>query len=751
MKLHSLYIYCLLAFLLPLHLGAQDMKIVQGRVLNKGDKNKPFTETVYIYAFFTEAAAAEAYEAIKSHTADNLYLAGQTEADAMGNYEIRVPDNGALIFQVSVADPVLERVRRRMEINVFIDASIILEDVIVEGMSTGINLEPISPEIIGDKLVAKNTFPLASQYGKENARLIIQPYVVDCTTDDTVSFLRPMVFDGKQYKTTQHRRMDFDNKHDPLSRFVCKDTLTDQRKQIPWQDTVKLPNPDRNYHVNAILHLEDYRKVYYEEDFLTMTCNARRPLKFLEYSTGSYDLPAQEHYIKPKRERVNGSENAQLTFLASKAQLDPDNPANEINMKRMQQKLLDIVHGEGTTLQKFSAFVTSSPEGSYAINMSLTNQRAAFAQQQALSCLPERVRKTTYFPRPQGEIASWTEVADSLESDSLPEYAERIRAIVDKYPKNMDAQYAQIRALPFYNSHIKDILPHLRRARFEWQHEIYRELTPKEIFDRYLYDEDYRSGRKQFELYEYWHLFNMEKDPKKLRKLYRDALRMSEERGAPWVYAANKLVISYLIEGDTIDLNLLEPFIDRHRPINFEVRNMDNKVIAKINRPEVVANQLAMYLKSNKFSEASVLAQMLPKTEEYKELWAFTMCMGGYYKTNKEVFERVKNSSPINEIVMYLSRDTKAFDDFALEAANQLRNSNPLKWYFKAVLAKRAKDLTMEDNYLQFCFNLDPKYIPIAQQDGDLDEEAVGLAVDMYEFALVPPDEDEEGTATEAE
>lgn len=103
-------------------------------------------------------------------------------------------------------------------------------------------------------------------------------------------------------------------------------------------------------------------------------------------------------------------------------------------------------------------------------------------------------------------VATWNEVADLLEQDSLTTEAQEIREITEKY-KNPDAQFAAVSRLPYYATAIKERLPQLRTVQYEYKHEIFRELNPDEILDKYLHDPQYADGKKSFTRYEYWHLF----------------------------------------------------------------------------------------------------------------------------------------------------------------------------------------------------------------------------------------------------
>ena len=296
----------------------------------------------------------------------------------------------------------------------------------------------------------------------------------------------------------------------------------------------------------------------------------------------------------------------------------------------------------------------------------------------------------------------------------------------------------------------KNDLPKLRSMKCEYTAEIYRALTKEEILNRYRNDPDYHSGKKNFALYEYWHLFNMVKDPKELEELYRRAYHYSQELtgGKPWVLAANNLAVAYL-KRDTVDTEVLKPLIDFSvRGCNVE-RTFDGRVIGIDNVEEVVANQLAMYLKKGDFSEASRLAQLLPDNEKNKKIKAFAFCLGGYYKVTSglndaeiarrlETFELVKNSSPLNNVVMCLAMKTHAWNEKAEKALEDLPADDPKTMYLKAVLYCRKGDFyaMQAEEALTNCFKKDSSYISIAEWDGDISEDCFKYAKMGYEDAM---------------
>lgn len=726
-----------------LSVSAQQIKTVSGRVLNK-TTNKPFNvndAAVEIYAFNTVAEAEDFKETLNTESINIHYMGIKEIADENGYYEIKVAENGALIFKAGLSsEPVLEKVNFRLEINMVIEGGLILDEAIARGFGTP-KIEPIPPQIIGNHIYMENNIPLRPQEGRTNGRLIIQPYIIDCLSGDTIQYLHPWIYDGEQYHLTQERRMNYSPENDPLFPFVKKDVfLTEKPMVIQWGDTAKLSDPTRNYFVNTVIQLEDYTAVYSTRTTKIITCNARRPLKFLQYSLEQYQLDPEEFRERPQRERRNTAGNISLTFLVGKAQLDPGNPENGQQIDKLKDDLLAIVNGEGSTLKEFHITGIASPEGNYQSNKTLAQQRVKFAQQQVTSVLPRRILERVY-QNPEAQVASWEAVAQLLEADSLLKEAGEIRNIMKNCP-GPDAQYARIFRLPYYPTVIKACLPALRTVHYEYKHEIYRELTPAEILDKYENDPDYRSGKKKFALYEYWHLFQLVKDADQLESLYKRAYEESKEvNGYPWVLAANNLALSYLRRGK-VDTTILLPFIDRRfRKVDLP-RKPGN---IPTNSEAVVANQLAMYLKANNYEQASVMAQILPDNEKNEKIKAFALCLNGYYQggqneeereQTRKVFNLVKASSPINEVVMWLALNNKMGNAKAEIAAARLPEDDPITWYLRAIIFHRKGDDALDQAKLALirCFQLDEKYVFTAETDGDIGEELFEITMDTWQM-----------------
>lgn len=727
--------------------GAQEIKTVSGKIINS-TTGKPFDPaTVMIMSYNTVGEAEDCRNSLKAGMFPGGSVIKEPEAD--GYYEVSVAESGAIVIKVEgVDDIVLEKVNYRMSI----DFNIMGGNILPPAISTVTVTEPQpiegENEIEGDTLSASNMIPLPDRFGKTNGRLILQPILFDAESSDTVRFLRPLVYDGEQYGLTQDRRMDYDaSEFDPLMKYV--DPLHPLRADsmiVNWADRIKLPDPSRSYYVNGIMLLEDYNAVYYNDTILLASPRTRRPLRFLEYSFDQYHLDPEKYKERAQKELRNTAGNISLTFLVNKAQIDAKDSVGMQQLEQLRTDLLGIVKGEGSRLTEFHIKGISSPDGSYNSNLNLAKARMNYAMSQITSVLDrhdlDRIYHTT-----KAEVAPWSAVADILEADSLKTEAAAIREIIEQYPGSHDAQGIRIRRLPYYKEIVSPRLSQLRTITYEYKYEINRELTPAEILERYETDEDYRSGKKEFALYEYWHLFQMVKDKDELFELYKRAYKASKEanaKGIPWALAANNLAVAYL-ERDMVDTTILSPLINAGFRINLETKRADGTVSSVINPDAAVANQIAMLLKSNNYSRASVLVQILPNTEKFKMIKALTMCLCGRYKggstvaeqeRNMEYFNTIANSSPRNKVVMYLAMQNAAFDGFAEQAVMALPQDDVLTDYFWTVIncRKAARLSAAGDTFgafmaedeaiykLQTAISKDKNYYYIAKTDKDISE-----------------------------
>ena len=718
---------------------AQKMVKVSGTVYNIAENRKvPFSDvTVDVYAAKTVAVGEDMKKILDSNDQEKTLLLdqeGKTTTDENGYYEILVPDNGALIFKVGLSPSVLEEVRHQMKIDVSIDEGVMLESVTVTAMRLVLKPEPKAPKIIGNMLIPYNTFKLPPYFGNRFSRLIIQPYVLDCETNDTITFARPSVYDGKEYALTQERKMGYDMDRDPLRPYIKAEALTTRAMNLDWTDTIIVPDPNRNYSCFAIVNLEDY-SASNSRTYQINTCQTKRPMKFLQYNLFSEQMDPLQHKERAQIEKRNTSDKIQLSFLINSDQLT-DTPENKQSLAMLRNKLKEIAESPGTVLKEFHVAGTASPDGHYSSNLSLAERRMRKIEQEITSILPQYTLERVY-RNPHAEVAPWEEVVKLLERDGKSTEAGKVKEILAKH-KDIGAQGRALKQLDWYSTVIVPYLDELRVVNYNCLYEIYREPNDEEVMAQYR-----EKGLKgSYTRYEYWKLFQLITDEKELEALYRRAYEESLEQKHPWALAGNNLAASYL-ERDTVDTSILEPLIDLSiHSTDYSRMNADGSRTEIVNRLEVVTNQLCMYIKKGDFEHASVLVKILPEDSKFDLLKAYTWALGGYFQggtTSEEkerahkTFETIKASSPQNEVVMYMALDNRAGNAAAKASLAKLPQDSALTWYFKATLSAREGEIEFMNTVIALseCFKRDKSFVATAQNDGEFNEDIIQAAMDM--------------------
>lgn len=719
---------------------AQKMVKVSGTVYNIAENRKvPFSDvTVDVYAAKTVAVGEDMKKILDSNDQEKTLLLdqeGKTTTDENGYYyEILVPDNGALIFKVGLSPSVLKEVRHQMKIDVSIDEGVMLESVTVTAMRLVLKPEPKAPKIIGNMLIPYNTFKLPPYFGNRFSRLIIQPYVLDCETNDTITFARPSVYDGKEYALTQERKMGYDMNRDPLRPYIKAEALTTRAMNLDWTDTIIVPDPNRNYSCFAIVNLEDY-SASNSRTYQINTCQTKRPMKFLQYNLFSEQMDPLQHKERAQIEKRNTSDKIQLSFLINSDQLT-DTPENKQSLAMLRNKLKEIAESPGTVLKEFHVAGTASPDGHYSSNLSLAERRMRKIEQEITSILPQYTLERVY-RNPHAEVAPWEEVVKLLERDGKSTEAGKVKEILAKH-KDIGAQGRALKQLDWYATVIVPYLDELRVVNYNCLYEIYREPNDEEVMAQYR-----EKGLKgSYTRYEYWKLFQLITDEKELEALYRRAYEESLEQKHPWALAGNNLAASYL-ERDTVDTSILEPLIDLSiHSTDYSRMNADGSRTEIVNRLEVVTNQLCMYIKKGDFEHASVLVKILPEDSKFDLLKAYTWALGGYFQggttpEEKErahkTFETIKASSPQNEVVMYMALDNRAGNAAAKASLAKLPQDSALTWYFKATLSAREGEIEFMNTVIALseCFKRDKSFVATAQNDGEFNEDIIQAAMDM--------------------
>lgn len=766
------FLLILLSLVFSSSVFAQAPKLVVGYIYNKEEleknrkNNVPLDPSeVTVFVFNTVDEAREVYEKFKNKEFQNEFLNINTVApDFEGYYEVIVPDNGALVIRYGLGEPALEPINGRSRIVTYLEGGITLEGVSIIGNYTEITSTPSVPEQYGNVVYVKNANVLLPKHiGKSNARMLVTPYVYNHSTGDTAHYRAPRLYSGSEFRKAHQRYTGFDLSRDTLNRYTYDNVLNSRKHIYYWNDTVILPNSKDNFQVLADVYLQDYRGIYRKMDLVLSSRYTRKPLKFLNYSFMPLELDPYQYEEKAKKVLIEGSEDVSFNFSIGKAELDMDDPVNVSEYGRLKSTLNGLVTNVSSKLKELHVTSVSSPDGPYRLNESLSYRRLKYAENLIKGMLPADKMKQVYtYTKDPSRVATWSEFLDilkeeyavadtaSLLADSLAGAIEGIEKVIADYPGNHDAQSLRISRLKLYKPFIVKYLPKLRSMKCEYVAEEFRELKPDEILEKYLGDEDYRTGKKYMELYEYWNLFNIVKDEKELENLYRLAYDYSVKinpKKKPWVLAANNLAVSY-IKRDTFDFSVLEPLIDRRVASVNQIRRIGGSV-EYVNLEEVVANQLIMYVRNEDFANASIMAKILPNNEKYRDLIAFTYCLGGYYKVTGDLsaeekqrrlgyFYTVMESGQFNRAVMLLAVNTAETDARAMETLNQLPADDAKVNYLKAVCLGRQGDARFNEAalFLKTAFILDKELVDVAKTDGDISEDLLETAIGMYEVEM---------------
>ena len=706
------YLVILFLLLTYVSIGRAQVLHITGNVYKNmksfdgGKANKvPLSVPVYIFDNRDEAnRQAATYRSKSKGFSQEVTIKSNATVtpDYDGHFEADISAKGALMV-INEGEVKVVNIGSNLQYDiVFTDGSktLLLANTTVLGKRLGANVVEMKPIDDGPNLHWDVTVKLPEWYTKDHSRLIFQPMVINCEEEDTIQYLEPLVFEGKKYHKNQIRRKSFDYKrNDSLSNYFIEDQPTTKDEfTFRWEVTYPKPNPNKSYKWGSVLRLEDYTHVYFEDRAKNGTCNTRKPWKLLDVSMAMKQIKLTPQYYEQARAQLREMpRDLQLTFVVGKDELTSD----ESNQQHLEQ-LVKELRSYGRALMNFTVQGTASPEGNVATNTKLANMRA----REALSIIGGQISSAGLEVK-EPLVYTWFDVADSLKARNLETESNTLR----NYAFNNNASgLREMQTLPV----IQEILQNQRLMRCTYTLRQNKVLDAQEVLWTYYNDADYQKGGKNiFSNGDYYNLFTQIKDSVELRKLTYRAwneikLRKTMQFSPFAAYVANR-VACYAIESDSIDLNILSPFVDMKarlevsRPISF-----DNEYRYTVNRREIVANQAIMYFKSMKLGEAYHLASKLPDTDEYKDIKMFTDLETLFFKQGKTPDEDRRAKEALS-YVMRSNAENYAILSFELASElgktyeelepliDSLPDNSAKKWYMKGVIAAGKPDMSDDD------------------------------------------------------
>lgn len=705
---------------LPLCVSAQDAVSVtiRGKVTlhNKVD-GEDINERVE-YAVLTKAEAIEAKAAFDRLTGDkdgndvnhNLNIEDQVRnlkkkygfvrknrTKSSGRFEIDAATTLCLLFITNMesrVSDIVEIVDGKTEYNVVINVVRTLKDLKIIGNNkttpppTGDTGDPES-----DSCYFEIVIPVAKGEAKESTRLIIQTYAVNCQTDDTVAYCKPLVFEGLRYHDLQDKRMNYAYfTYDSLRNAYQEDTpLSDEEFTIRASVAFKKENKNTFYRGPYTFAFEDYHHVYKKGGW-SGTCQIKRPFKLLDFSPALADLELTEEF-KEEAQSQFGQENRdlQLRFVLGKDVLEDDS-MNTVNLK----KLVDELRSYGNKLVAPKIQGMASPDGGMKANEALALRRAQKAASMIQPYLPSGVRVNS-----SSSVYTWTDVADAMAKKGKTEEANQVREIAGR----MEVPDRELRQLPFYETDVVPVLESMRAMRASYQYIRAKVLTSDEAVTEYLTNKPlYQSGKKNFSNGDYWNIFNTLTDSVEIdtlvsiayRHIVKDPEYANENIIAP--YICNKVALMNLKKGIS-NPRILEPFIDlSRRQINAR-KPVDEMVTVVVNRKEILLNQAVTYYLDQKMDSARMFVNWLRDVkgedpaldilEKYMNLKRFHFVKNRNAEQEKlylEAKDFVLNASDENKAILYTEIPDWGMTKEAMKYVDRLPDSSPKKWYLKALL-----------------------------------------------------------------
>lgn len=580
------------------------------------------------------------------------------------------------------------------------------------------------------------TLKLKREHFHHDSRVVVQPVLYNHTRD-TVIYMRPKVLDRPEYNVTQDRLYGFDiEENDPLGEYVTVATEKDsvinvqrfkqlpdsvkgkgfkalfrQIKNIPkrlkarkidlhtytWVDSIYKENPNDDCDCELRCLTEDYYKVLYDTAAV-VAVGVVRPLRWLEYDVGIKEITDENKIPKPVQTPKADSAKVDLQFPNNGARFDLSNEVNKRIIDDLEEKLRALLGNKNATRINITLSCTSSPEGGFAHNYSLSQERMRFATNVLYGRLGADRDRVSF---DQGaSVATWTDVAALLKKDSLFDKASAVEEIAAKF-KNRDDQWRAMRSLPFYGDLLTNkYLPQLRRVDYIIS---YTELRNPSLQETRADYEKYGPGPNINE-YMYWQLYTNAENDTIRERIIREALKQypDKESKETRVFAHDLQVV--LLRHHRSDTTLLAPFAGTY-------------AWDEIN----IAHAVAL-LENGAYQAAMDHMRRVKETEKTRFLHSICAVLAG---ERGKVLDVVARTSQRNRVSVLLHIDQ---NEAAYKTAMQMPDSLALTHYLRAVCINRLGIAKIDDaidkakKELAIAIEMDPELKAIAEGDADVNK-----------------------------
>ena len=602
---------------------------------------------------------------------------------------------------------VVRKVEGKGEIEAIINGSFMLQEVNIDGKGGFIEITDVPPIDTGTSARFNINYKAAKGKTNERNRLIIQPIVIECQSEDTVAYLQPFVYEGEEYHKLQDKRFGYDYmKNDSVARGYRPEIVLRRDKEFAMNENVMFTKPDKDASYRCVypIVLEDYHHVISRGGQENGSCNAIKPFKFLNLATGVAELKLSRDFREDAAARFDEHmQDVSLTF-ENNSDVLTDDSLNTVKLRELTAELRSY----GDNLFQVTIQGGASAEGSVEHNTQLAKRRSDRALRLLRqSGMPSDVGSSTKPPK----VSTWDDVLEAVEKQGNQEITDIVSNTIKSHKQN--EVFGILKSMPFFNSVIEPILVSQRMMRCTYLVARERVMEPQEAVEEYYAHKQQYIARskdiKPLSMGDYYNLFSMITDSLELDTLttlaYSQMVEQPRYETLPIApYLANRMAVMNLRRG-TGDLSVLAPFINTTiKRLNFwqEIDQFHKRLI---NLKEILINQAMTYfLVENERSGMGnyILWKWLPQDDEqvrkvqmlstFQTLYLQYLTGGlkdpAEIKRAQESEKYVLGADEENRAIIYteLMRFIGKTREDVEPLVDKMSDENAKKWYLKALL-----------------------------------------------------------------
>lgn len=619
-------------------------------------------------------------------------------SDMEGRYVVDIPVQSRLVFSLSGYDDACVEVGDRQLVDITLKEKVVkIEEVLVTGKLTEYKViaEPADIDVVGDYLHVRTRFRVAKGIFNSDKRFVVQTVISNKTRQADV-LLAPVVIDGRNYAITQERMFGFAKEQDKLKDYIVKNTLDQTDYVYLYHDSVRVRRDELGdyYQANCQLAIAGYHTGDLYLDSVVIARGTRNLLRLFDFSAAlrPQALMDSAYYPKPELKVMEESGSSKIAFLIGKARIDKSSPANREELDKIVSVLRNVQSDSYSTLSSIEITGYSSPD--VGLNAEKNEILAKGRAKLILDIVTDNINSTLLGHvrlTSRAVVEPWQKVIDRMENDHLP-LAGDVRRIVERHLSPLNRQWAMMK-LPEYKKVIEPLyLEPLRRVEYRINYTYLRHQTDEEIKARF----DTKGER--LSRYEYFRLIHSAWEEAGRSRFEERAL--AEHPDFLWV--ANLKAIR-LLEAGSVDLNVLEPFINRQAP------------------KAVLYNQTAMALMDNNVELADSLINLLKDCTGLEKLKGVAALIRGHYR---EAYSALSGDGGINEVLLLLclAQEEKAYTKITGLVDLPENAKNARMWYVRAICERRLDNLVWALESMRRAIQLDPTLEKMAWLDSDVME-----------------------------